>query len=379
MAKYVTQATVQELVNRTKEELNTKLNLTGSEAMTGRLKMPEIELASNATGTASNLIEIGDGKSGTKGNVFAVDNTGVMTAGGDIALDDGTTLKSIKTKIGSAYIHKGTVTFPNLPTTLNASKIGWVYNVTNSKTVDGVTSEDYFTIDSRFVEYESGKTKYYPSGTDVVIVEVTAPVEADPEADPPVEAVPGVYKYDVLPGFVDIEAIRDSIEATDADDIDDFFDGKKKDEVEEHPADPEDSESVYSLGLVWDPIHLYKDKYPDTCEIVWDDEDLIDAIDWTKYVSTSDCVVTYGALGAPGTNYSYRYDTTSHSMFLKCLTASHIGPANMEIKLALKTGSDVLLKFQMELNEAAASPGGGGDEPGGGESGGGSDPDPSGP
>lgn len=85
--------------------------------------------------------------------------------------------KAVKTyvdsKISATYKPAGSVTFANLPA-LNASVLGNVYNVTDS-----------FTTTSNFVE---GAGSSYSSGTNVVVVEASS----------------GVYKFDVLAGFVDL-------------------------------------------------------------------------------------------------------------------------------------------------------------------------------
>jgi hypothetical protein len=57
------------------------------------------------------------------------------------------------------YKAKGSVAFANLPATLDATKLGWVYNV-----------YDDFTTDARFVE---GAGSEYFAGENVVIVEVS--------------------------------------------------------------------------------------------------------------------------------------------------------------------------------------------------------------
>ncbi len=78
----------------------------------------------------------------------------------------------INSKISSTYKAKGTITFANLPE-LSDSVEGFVYNISDS-----------FTTTSDFVEGAGNK---YPSGTNVVIINVS-----------------GTYKYDVLAGFVDL-------------------------------------------------------------------------------------------------------------------------------------------------------------------------------
>lgn len=79
----------------------------------------------------------------------------------------------VGTKMASALIYKGSVTFTNLPA-LEAQNVGWVYNVT-----------DAFTTTANFTE---GAGKYYTAGQNVAVA----------------EAGDGVYKYDVLAGAVDL-------------------------------------------------------------------------------------------------------------------------------------------------------------------------------
>ena len=85
--------------------------------------------------------------------------------------------KAVKTyvdsKVSAIYKPAGSVTFANLPTP-SASVLGNVYNVT-----------DAFTTTDKFVE---GAGSTYSAGTNVVIVEASS----------------GVYKLDVLAGFIDL-------------------------------------------------------------------------------------------------------------------------------------------------------------------------------
>lgn len=84
----------------------------------------------------------------------------------------------IDSKLLSAVVPKGSSTFANLPTP-GAANVGWMYNM----------SED-ITIDNRFVEFESGKTKTYKKGANVYIV--NAGTAANPS-----------YKFDIFEGFID--------------------------------------------------------------------------------------------------------------------------------------------------------------------------------
>lgn len=76
-------------------------------------------------------------------------------------------------KISSTYKPAGSVAFASLPSTLNASLLGNVYNVT-----------DAFTSTAKFLE---GAGKSYPAGTNVVVVKSGES-----------------YLFDVLPGFIDL-------------------------------------------------------------------------------------------------------------------------------------------------------------------------------
>lgn len=91
--------------------------------------------------------------------------------------DAGSVANTVKTyvdgRIASAYKAAGSSTFAALPTPSVANE-GYVYNVT-----------DAFTTDTNFVDAANGE---YAAGTNVVVVKVSD----------------GVYKYDVLAGFVDL-------------------------------------------------------------------------------------------------------------------------------------------------------------------------------
>ena len=89
----------------------------------------------------------------------------------------------IESKVSSTYKPQGSVAFASLPSPAQAS-LGHVYNVTDS-----------FTTTSSFVE---GAGKQYPAGSNVAVV----------------EAGSGIYKWDVLAGFVDLSgyASTDDVE-----------------------------------------------------------------------------------------------------------------------------------------------------------------------
>lgn len=212
--KYMTQERAQELINQIKARLALKLDLAGG-TMTGELKAPSIELGQNALGTATNLLEIGGGADAEhKANLFSVDNAGNVIAAGDITDGSGNSLSDVVARATKAYIPKGTVEFASLPTA-GADNIGWVYNVINTVTdntdpENPVTSLEDFTIDNRFVDYDASVTKKYPSGTNVVIF--NAGTDASPS-----------YKFDVLAGFIDTQAIIDSIGEVSSSDLDDMW------------------------------------------------------------------------------------------------------------------------------------------------------------
>ena len=86
--------------------------------------------------------------------------------------------------VDGAYVFHGSVAFAGLPATLQASMVGWTYNL-----------NEEFTTDSRFVE---GAGKKYPAGTNVAIADVGT------------ASVPDL-KFDVLAGFIDVDAIYTEI------------------------------------------------------------------------------------------------------------------------------------------------------------------------
>ena len=91
-------------------------------------------------------------------------------------------------ELGGAYIPKGSLAFSALPVLTEAMR-GYVWNIT-----------DDFTTDSRFVD---GADKDYPAGTNVVVVEVE-------------ESGTKSYMLDVLGNFIDIAAIENRIDGTQA-------------------------------------------------------------------------------------------------------------------------------------------------------------------
>lgn len=90
--------------------------------------------------------------------------------------------------VEGAYVFKGSVAFAGLPASLTSAMVGYVYNM-----------NEEFTIDNRFVEYESGVTKKYPAGTNVAIADVGTASTPD-------------LKFDILAGFIDVDDIYDEID-----------------------------------------------------------------------------------------------------------------------------------------------------------------------
>ena len=91
--------------------------------------------------------------------------------------------------ISSAYKAAGSSAFASLPIPA-VGLLGNVYNVTDA----------FSATAANFVDYVAGNS--FPAGTNVVVVEATPAVEADPENN--IEAAPATYKYDVLQGWVDL-------------------------------------------------------------------------------------------------------------------------------------------------------------------------------
>jgi len=85
----------------------------------------------------------------------------------------------IEQKMQATMIPKGSIAFANLPVA-SATNLGWMWNMSDS-----------FTIDDRFVDYESGKTKTYPAGTNVYVVDNGNDSSHS-------------YKFDVYSGFIDL-------------------------------------------------------------------------------------------------------------------------------------------------------------------------------
>lgn len=102
--------------------------------------------------------------------------------------------KQVGQGVTGIFTFKGSVEFSALPEPAK-DKVGWVYDVSNT-----------FNTDSRFIE---GPGKNYPPGTNVVIVESTN----------------GVYKFDVLPGYIDLSGYlqKTEIGTIDNSEIDSWF------------------------------------------------------------------------------------------------------------------------------------------------------------
>jgi len=90
---------------------------------------------------------------------------------------------AVDSALTSAYKPAGSVAFASLPT-LSANVMGNVYNVS-----------DEFTIDNRFIEYDSSETKTFPSGTEVAVI--NAGTSGSPS-----------YKFSVMSGFIDLSGYQ---------------------------------------------------------------------------------------------------------------------------------------------------------------------------
>ena len=123
---------------------------------------------SAATGGASQGVYVD-----ANGTVQTCDAVTSTYSGTGTAPVNGTAVKSaIDAAIASVYKPAGSVAFANLPSPVKSLN-GNVYDVT-----------DAFTTDSKFVN--SGES--YPAGTNVVVINTSG----------------STYKYDVLPGFIDL-------------------------------------------------------------------------------------------------------------------------------------------------------------------------------
>lgn len=209
--KYLDANGMQVIVNKTKDGLDDKVSLAGA-TMTGELKTPSAKLGTNYKNTAGNVFEIGNGADASNlNNAFSVDGSGNIIASGEIQDGSGETMDTINTRLGSGYVAKGSVLFSALPTP-SAANVGFVYDV-YAMSADATPVEIDFTIDNRFVDYEDGKTKKYPSHSNVAVI----------EAVPAEGATPAVYKFDVIPGFIDQNIVNDYMEGLTSDDIDDMW------------------------------------------------------------------------------------------------------------------------------------------------------------
>jgi len=90
---------------------------------------------------------------------------------------------AIDSALTSAYKPSGSIAFASLPT-LAVGVMGNVYNITDS-----------FTIDNRFVEYDSSKTQTFPAGTEVAVINTGS------SASP-------TYKFSVMSGFIDLSGYQ---------------------------------------------------------------------------------------------------------------------------------------------------------------------------
>lgn len=177
------------------DDLNTELKekvLASSEGNHGHVNMELLETytqteADLADAVAkkhshANATELAKFVDGDKAKLDAAKSTADAAAAAIGVLngtesDVGSVANTVKTyvdgRLASAYKAAGSSTFAALPTP-SAANEGYVYNVT-----------DAFTTDDKFVDAANGQ---YAAGTNVVVVEVSE----------------GVYKFDVLAGFVDL-------------------------------------------------------------------------------------------------------------------------------------------------------------------------------
>ena len=142
------------------------------EAMDGRVKVVEGKAHEHANATELAKFVDGDKAKSTADAAAAAIEVlnGTESTTGSVA----NTVKTyVDGRLASAYKAAGSSTFAALPTP-SAANEGYVYNVT-----------DAFTTDAKFVDAANGQ---YAAGTNVVVVEVSE----------------GVYKFDVLAGFVDL-------------------------------------------------------------------------------------------------------------------------------------------------------------------------------
>lgn len=89
---------------------------------------------------------------------------------------------AIDAKIKATMIPKGSIAFANLPTPASTN-LGWMWDINES-----------FTIDNRFIHYDSQKTQTFPKGTNVFVVEAT------PESG----GTPATYGFDTYDGYIDM-------------------------------------------------------------------------------------------------------------------------------------------------------------------------------
>lgn len=137
-------------------------------------KQDTLTFDTTPTSASTNPVTSGGVYTALGNKVDKVTGKGLSTD--DFVSSDYYTKTQIDGIVSSVYKPSGSVAFANLPT-LSASVLGNVYNMSDS-----------FTIDNRFVEYDSQTTKSYPAGTNVVVVDIGS----------------STYKFDVLAGMVDL-------------------------------------------------------------------------------------------------------------------------------------------------------------------------------
>lgn len=184
----------------------------------------------------------------------------------------------------AGYLFRGSSSFANLPSTLTAAMVGYMYNMNEA-----------FTTDSRFVE---GIGKKYPAGTNVAVADCsTYEAVADPTGQNPAsegwyelvnnkyvltaDTEPAVgktyyvgdpsYEFDIPSGFIDVDGINNRIDAVVADLADEF-----------------DSTQAYAIDdVVTHADGLFKFKAAHTANTAWDATE-VDAVTVEELIATAE-------------------------------------------------------------------------------------------
>lgn len=184
----------------------------------------------------------------------------------------------------AGYLFRGSSSFANLPSTLTAAMVGYMYNMNEA-----------FTTDSRFVD---GMGKKYPAGTNVAVADCsTYEAVADPTGKNPTtegwyelvnnkyvlstDTEPAIgktyyvgtlsYEFDIPTGFIDVDGINDRI-----------------DDVRDSIADQFDSTQAYEIGdVVMHNDLLYKFKAAHTANTDWDTTE-VDAVTVEELIASAE-------------------------------------------------------------------------------------------